>query len=215
MKLRFPDREMEPCRVFCIGCNYAEHIKELGSTDDDRCILFMKPATSLVASGEAVRIPRDRGPVHHEVELVVAVGRGGREIPADRALEHVAGATLGLDLTLRERQGKLKKLGQPWEVCKAFDNSGPVGDFTPCGPDLDLAAVEMRCRVNGELRTHGNTRDMLFSVDRLIAIISRTWELREGDVVFTGTPPGVGPVEPGDTIAVESPQLGRFAWEIV
>jgi 2-keto-4-pentenoate hydratase/2-oxohepta-3-ene-1,7-dioic acid hydratase in catechol pathway len=210
--LHFPDRTLAPCRVFCIGCNYDAHIKEMGHTEADRCVVFMKPATSLVPEGEVVRIPRDRGPLHHEVEVVVAIGTEGKDVPAADALGHVAGVTLGLDLTLRAVQGRLKKGGHPWELSKAFDQSAPLGRFVPPGPGADPDGIAMTCHVNDALRQEGNSRDMLFSVSRLIEILSGTWRLLPGDLIFTGTPPGVGPLEPGDTVRIASPEIGTFTW---
>lgn len=213
--IRFPDRLIEPCRVFCIGCNYGKHIKELGSTDKDRCIVFMKPGVCLVQPGVDIRIPRDRGMVHHEVELVVAIGREGDNIPRENALDHVSGITLGLDLTLRDVQARLKKDGHPWEMCKAFEQSAPLGDFVPYHSSIDLSDIPLTCRVNGMIRQNGNTCDMLFPVDRLIEILSKTWLLRKGDLIFTGTPEGVGPITEGDAITIESPLIGAFSWRIV
>ena len=202
-------------RVFCIGCNYDAHIKELGHTDEDRCVVFMKPASSLVPVGAPIHLPRERGAIHHEVELVVEFGKTGKLIERANALEHVEALTLGLDLTLREIQSRLKQNGHPWEVSKAFDDSAPIGELVPLRPELDPTAIEMSCHVNGELRQTGCTRDMLFAVDQLIEILSRTWQLQPGDLIFTGTPPGVGPVAPGNTITIASPQLGRFEWKAV
>jgi acylpyruvate hydrolase len=209
----FIDLPYAPRRVFCIGRNYAAHIAEMGAADDDACVVFMKPPTSLVPCGEPVQLPRGVGAVHHEVELVVALGAGGRQVPADRARELVAAATLGLDLTLRDLQDGLKERGRPWELAKAFDASAPLGRWVDAA-GLDLGAVELSCRVNGELRQQGSTAQMLFPVERLIEILSRTWELLPGDVIFTGTPAGVGPVLPGDEVAAESPQLGSWSWRL-
>ncbi len=213
--LRFPQGLVKPCRVFCIGRNYGGHISEMGAAMDDSCIIFMKPATSLVLPGEPVALPRGRGVVHHELEMVAAIGTAGKEIHRDAALSHVMGISLGLDLTLREVQTGLRNKGRPWELAKAFDRSAPIGDFVESGPAVNPAAVQMRLEVNGEVRQQGTTADMLFPLEQLIEILSRTWELLPGDLVFTGTPAGVGPVVPGDTMTVESPQIGRFSWECV
>ncbi len=212
--LVFPDHALAPQRVFCIGCNYGEHIREMGGSfsEDDQCVVFMKPATSLVAPDATVRLPRDRGAVHHEVELALAIGSGGRDIPEADALGHVAGATLGIDLTLRDVQARLKEKGQPWELCKAFDQSALLGAFVPADAAGPLDAVELICTVDGEERQRGHTGEMLFGVARIVSILSRTWALVPGDVVYTGTPPGVGPVNPGETLVAESPQLGRWSW---
>jgi 2-keto-4-pentenoate hydratase/2-oxohepta-3-ene-1,7-dioic acid hydratase in catechol pathway len=191
-------------RIFCIGRNYAEHIRELGDIDAAQCVVFMKPHTSLVPAGDTVPIPRDRGAVHHELELVVEMGDANR----------VRAITLGIDLTLRELQNQLKKAGSPWELCKAFDHSAPIGDLVPRREGMDLADLELQLRVNGELRQQGNTRDMLFPVPKLVEILGRSWHLLPGDLIFTGTPPGVGPVLPGDRLDASSPQIGRFSWII-
>lgn len=201
-------------RIFCIGRNYAEHIRELGDIGAEQCIVFMKPGSSLVPSPQTVAIPSGRGAVHHELELVVEIGREGSHIPAAQALDHVGAVTLGIDLTLRELQGQLKQSGSPWELCKAFDHSAPIGDLVPYRGDMDLDQIDLRLRVNGELRQAGNTRDMLFPVPRLIEILSATWRLQAGDLIYTGTPPGVGPVVSGDIVEAESPQIGRFRWPI-
>jgi 2-keto-4-pentenoate hydratase/2-oxohepta-3-ene-1,7-dioic acid hydratase in catechol pathway len=209
-------------RIFCIGRNYAEHIRELGGTapnaapsapraPDEACVVFMKPASCVVPVGAPVTLPRNRGSVHHETELVVQLAGGGTDIPEQRALEHVAAITLGLDLTLRDLQNELKKKGAPWELCKAFDGAAPLGDWTPYDGQ-DLQAIEFTCEVNGQRRQSGNTRDMLFPVARLIHILSRTWALAPGDVVYTGTPAGVGPLQAGDRVTLASQDIGRFEW---
>jgi 2-keto-4-pentenoate hydratase/2-oxohepta-3-ene-1,7-dioic acid hydratase in catechol pathway len=209
---------MSSPRIFCIGRNYAEHIRELGDADAAQCVVFMKPYTSLVPAGQPVRVPRDKGAVHHELELVIEIGSGpehGQHIPAAEALAHVGAIAVGIDLTLRELQNTLKKAGSPWELSKAFDHSAPIGARIPYTHDMDLAAIELELIVNGEIRQSGNTRDMLFPVPRLIEILSQTWKLLPGDLIYTGTPPGVGPVQPGDVMEAKSPQIGRYSWQIV
>jgi 2-keto-4-pentenoate hydratase/2-oxohepta-3-ene-1,7-dioic acid hydratase in catechol pathway len=201
-------------RIFCIGRNYAEHIRELGDTAAEQCIIFMKPYTSLVPSGQVVYIPCGLGAVHHELELVLEIGREGSHIPAEAATRHISALTLGIDLTLRDLQGQLKQAGSPWERSKAFDHSAPIGELLAYRDDLKLADIDLTLKVNGVLRQSGNTGDMLFSVPRLIEILSQSWRLLPGDLVYTGTPPGVGPVVAGDLVEVESPQIGRFSWPI-
>lgn len=201
-------------RIFCIGKNYAEHVAELahlGHAPDGDCVVFMKPASSIVPAGEPIPLPRGRGSVHHEAELVVQLTGGGRDIPLDDALNWVGGITLGLDLTLRELQTELKRAGKPWELAKAFDGSAPLGDFKPY-LEQDLQDLEFSCHVNGALRQQGRTRDMLFPVARQIHILSQTWALEPGDILYTGTPAGVGPLQPRDRIVLESPALGRWEW---
>jgi 2-keto-4-pentenoate hydratase/2-oxohepta-3-ene-1,7-dioic acid hydratase in catechol pathway len=213
--LQLGESTIAPQRVFCIGCNYGEHIAEMQGDPDEGLVVFMKPPTSLVPAGEAVSLPRGRGEVHHELELVALIGRPGKAIPRAEALDHVAGLSLGLDLTLREVQGRLRKQGYSWELAKAFDQSGPVGRFSPYRPPLAWDGVEMTLQVNDEIRQQATAGEMLYGLDRLIEILSRTWALREGDLVFTGTPAGVGPVAPGDTVTAASPQLGTFTWVMV
>lgn len=201
-------------RIFCIGKNYAEHVQELahlGHAADGECVVFMKPATCVVPEGEPIKLPRNQGEIHHEAELVVMLTGGGAHIPLKRALDSVAALTLGLDLTLRDLQTELKKKGKPWELAKAFDGAAPLGDFKPY-LDQNLQALEFTCHVNGALRQHGHTRDMLYSVARQIHILSQTWALEPGDIIYTGTPKGVGPLKPKDRVVLESPALGRFEW---
>lgn len=204
-------------RIFCIGKNYADHVAELAHTErsgcptSDDCVVFMKPASALVAEGEPICLPRGRGAIHHEAELVVQLTGGGNDVPEQEALDCVAGLTLGLDLTLRDLQTTLKQAGRPWELAKAFDGSAPVGDIRPF-LDQDLQALEFTCHVNGRLRQHAYTRDMLFSVARQIHLLSRTWALQPGDLLFTGTPSGVGPLQAGDEIVLASAQIGRYVW---
>lgn len=201
-------------RIFCIGRNYAEHIRELGNAPDEAFVVFMKPPSCVVAAGRPLHLPRGRGGVHHEAELVVGLDGGGADIPVESALGHVSRLTLGLDLTLRDLQNQLKQKGSPWELCKAFDGAAPLGAWQPYRGQ-DLQALEFRLQVNGALRQHGRTRDMLFPVARQIHILSKTWALQPGDIVYTGTPAGVGPLLPGDRIALEGEGIGRFEWECV
>lgn len=201
-------------RIFCIGKNYAEHVQELahlGHAPDGDCVVFMKPASCVVPEGEPIPLPRGHGSIHHEAELVVQLTGGGRDIPVDDAMNWVGGITLGLDLTLRELQTELKNKGKPWELAKAFDGAAPLGEFQPY-LDQDLQDLEFTCQVNGELRQHGRTRDMLFPVARQIHILSQTWALAPGDIIYTGTPKGVGPLQPRDRVILESAAIGRFEW---
>lgn len=200
-------------RIFCVGRNYAEHIAELGNRPESECFIFMKPWTSLVPVGEPVPLPRDRGPVHFEAEVVLRVGKEGYDIARGQALKHIDGITLGVDLTLREVQSRLKSKGLPWEAAKAFDHSALAGGVQPLIEGLNLFDMDFDCHINGSLRQAGHTRDMLFPMDQLTAVVSRSWRLLPGDLIFTGTPAGVGAVEPGDRIAVHSAPIGTFEWE--
>ena len=212
MPYRIEPFEFACQRIFCIGRNYAEHVKEMHAPKPAEPVVFMKPATSLVAEGQPLILPKGLGSVHHEMELVAAVGREGIDIPVDAALDYVAGVTLGIDLTLRDLQSRLKQAGQPWERSKSFDGSAPIGNFIALSAKYDIQNVEMRCSVNGVLRQHGNTHDMLFPVAEIVAFLSRYWRLIPGDLIFTGTPAGVGPLFQGERIEIESPQIGQFSW---
>lgn len=171
----------------------------------------MKPASCIVEEGEPVVLPKNIGSIHHEAELVVLLTGGGRDIPVEDAMGCVAGITLGLDLTARDLQNTLKNKGAPWELAKAFDGAAPLGDFKPY-LEQDLQALEFTLHVNGELRQHGRTREMLYTVARQIHILSQTWSLEPGDAIYTGTPEGVAPLKPGDRAVLEGRSLGRYEW---
>ncbi|MDE2090911.1 MAG: fumarylacetoacetate hydrolase family protein [Gammaproteobacteria bacterium] len=202
-----------PPRIFCVGLNYKAHTQEMGNALPEQPVIFMKPTTSLVAVGEPLKLPKAQGSVHHEMELVVAIDKLGADIPVEVALGYVSGVTLGIDLTLRDLQSKLKQAGQPWELSKSFDGSAAIGKFTVWTAQSDIQNIDMRCSVNGKQRQQGNTREMLFPVAKIIAFLSRHWQLLPGDFIYTGTPSGVGPLVAGDRIEIESPQIGRFSWD--
>jgi acylpyruvate hydrolase len=203
-------------RVFCIGQNYVAHIQELGNPMPGSPVIFMRPLSSLAAVGEEIHFPRHGQLLHYEVEVVVRIGQSGRDICETEALSYVDAVTLGVDLTLRDLQVEAKQNGLPWDAAKAFDQSAPLGDFLPYDPTMmDLRNLAFRCRINGQLRQDGNTDDMLFSVERLIAELSNIWTLRPGDMIFTGTPSGVGALSTGDVIEVENDQIGCFRWTMV
>jgi len=208
-------RSFTPQRIFCIGKNYDEHIKELGGQTPEEPVVFMKPVSSIVAPGEALRMPRHGKILHHEVEVVLLIGKEGQDISEANALSYVAGVTVGLDLTLRDVQGRLKKAGLPWELSKSFEQSAPLGNFKPYDADvINLENFPFTCSVNGGLRQQGNTCDMLFPVKSLIYTLSRWWTLQPGDIIYTGTPSGVGPLEGGDQVEIESPVIGSFSWAL-
>jgi 2-keto-4-pentenoate hydratase/2-oxohepta-3-ene-1,7-dioic acid hydratase in catechol pathway len=202
-------------RVFCIGRNYAEHVRELANVVPQKPVVFIKPATCLVAPGEKIHFPKHGSELHHEVEIVVKVGRQGKVGTEEEALNFISAVTIGLDLTLRDVQSDLKKKGLPWEMAKAFDQSAPIGDFILYDGSLDLKNISFGCKVNGVERQKGNSGEMIFSIPRLLVELNKIWVLRPGDLIYTGTPSGVGPLEIGDTIEVESDAIGSFSWSIV
>ncbi|MGE5045291.1 fumarylacetoacetate hydrolase family protein [Yersinia enterocolitica] len=189
-------------KVVCVGSNYAEHIKEMGSITSVEPVLFIKPETALCDIRQPVAIPKEFGAVHHEVELAVLIGTPLKQANEDRAARAIAGYGVALDLTLRELQARLKKAGQPWEKAKAFDGSGPISGFIPVAEFGDAQQAELSLSINDEIRQQGNTRDMITPILPLICYISRFFTLRPGDIILTGTPQGVGPMASGDMLKI-------------
>lgn len=202
-------------RVFCIGRNYIEHAHELSSPIPQTPVVFIKPASCLVGPGGAIHYPKHGKDLQHEVELVVQIGKTGRVRTEEDALPYINAITLGLDLTLRDIQKNLKQKGLPWEIAKSFEQSAPIGDFVPYVGSLDLNNISFRCKVNGVEKQKGNTKDMIFSISTLLVELSRIWVLNPGDLIYTGTPAGVGPLRIGDSITVASEQIGSFSWTII
>ena len=188
-------------RIFCIGRNYADHAAEMNAPAD--AIIFMKPPTSLAREEQAIVFPRDTMELHHEVELVVAIGAAGRPTEEGEAERLIWGYGVGLDLTRRDVQAAAKKRGEPWEEAKAFDDSAVVGPLMSAAdwPHRRQGAISLR--INDALRQSGDIADMLLSPPAIAIQIARHWELQPGDLIFTGTPAGVGPLEPGDVMIAE------------
>lgn len=203
MKINVAAKSFEAGRVFCIGRNYAAHAKELKNDIPDEPVIFCKPPTALVSHLQhEIPFPAFGRVLHHEVEIVVLIGKAGKPESETDALNYIAGLTAGLDLTMRDVQDDLRKQGLSWEKSKAFDCSAPVGEFMPFTPDRQLDDLNFSCAVNGVMRQSGNTGNMLFPIPRLIVEISRYWKLLPGDLIFTGTPEGVGPLLRGDCIEI-------------
>ena len=209
---QLPGLDLRAGSLWCIGRNYAEHALELGNMVPSAPVVFLKPASSLTNDGATLNWPADIGAVHHEVEMVVAIGCGGSWIPRESALAHVAGYAVGIDLTARDLQAKAKAAGLPWTEAKGRDGFAPLSRFVSAADVADPAALALTLRVNGALRQEGCTADMLWDLPALIAYLSERFTLRPGDLVFTGTPPGVGPLMPGDRVEAElGPGLARLA----
>jgi fumarylpyruvate hydrolase len=187
-------------RVFCVGRNYAEHSIEMGHDPDrEPPFFFMKPADAVVPAG-TLPFPTHTRDLHHEIELVVALGEGGRDIPVERALDHVFGYAVGLDMTRRDLQAEAKKMGRPWDMAKGFDQSAPTGPIRAV-EDIghpDSGAVWLH--INGEPRQEGDLDQQIWKVPETISFLSTLVALRAGDLIMTGTPKGVGRVEPGDRL---------------
>jgi len=201
-------------KVLAVGRNYAEHIKEMGNRPDAPPVVFLKPPTAIVHDGGTVRIPRGMGEAHHEVELVVVVGKDGRAIAEADALQHVLGYAVGLDMTLRDVQTEAKRKGEPWTIAKGFDTSAPVSAVAPRDEIGDGSGLAITLDVNGQRRQEGNTSAMLHPVAALVAAVSRFVTLERGDLLFTGTPSGVGPVVSGDVLEARIEKVGTLRVEV-
>lgn len=194
-------------KVVCVGRNYADHVKELGNEIPGSPLLFIKPATAIVAMAEPLSLPKDMGACHHELELALLIGQPLSKAAPAQSRAAIAGIGLALDLTLRELQDELKSKGHPWERAKAFDGACPLAEFVAFDQELDFSSLTLRLSRNGSQQQHGSCGDMLFSIERLLSDISHSFSLMPGDVVLTGTPAGVGPLVSGDHLLAE---LGDF-----
>ena len=201
-------------RVYCVGRNYVEHAKEMGHTGREPPFFFLKPADAILpvadgATGE-MAYPGLTSNLHHEIELVVAIGRGGRDIAPADAGQHVWGYAIGLDMTRRDLQNDMKKQGRPWCIGKAFEQSAPIGPVHPLARTgrLDKGAITLH--VNGQIRQKGDLSELIWSVDEIIAHLSTAWLLQPGDLIYTGTPAGVGAVQRGDLMEGAIDRLGTL-----
>jgi fumarylpyruvate hydrolase len=185
-------------RIYCVGRNYAEHAREMGGNPDrEPPFFFSKPADAVAASGGSIPYPLATNDLHHEIELVVALGKGGVSIEPARALDHVYGYAVGVDLTRRDLQNEAKEKRRPWDTSKGFDNSALIGVIRPAtSGHVESGAITLK--INGEVRQQGDVRDMVWGVADIIAHLSRLFRLQPGDLIYTGTPAGVGKVERGD-----------------
>ncbi|MEE9427701.1 MAG: fumarylacetoacetate hydrolase family protein [Paracoccaceae bacterium] len=195
---RFPVR-----RIYCVGQNYLAHVLEMGSDPSKPPFFFTKPADAVVADGSDVAYASETENLHYEAELVVAIGTGGANITETDALNHVWGYATGIDLTRRDLQTAAKNAGKPWDMAKGFDNSAPCGALHPVAEVGHVDSGHIRLSVNGEMRQDSDLSDMIWSVPAIIATLSRFVTLAPGDLIYTGTPSGVGPVVAGDRLKVE------------
>ncbi|MGD8426434.1 MAG: fumarylacetoacetate hydrolase family protein [Balneolaceae bacterium] len=186
--------------IFCIGRNYVEHAHELGSDVPEKPMIFLKPVSSIIFDGGIIQLPPQSSNVHHEVELVVAIGKTGKNIPETNALEHIAGYGVGIDITARDIQQQAKENRHPWAVAKGFDTFAPLGNFVSVEKIPDPQNIDLSISVNGKERQHDNTGLMIFPVARLVSYLSGIFTLNPGDLIFTGTPKGVSPIKSGDKI---------------
>lgn len=209
--LRFPVH-----RIYCVGRNYADHAREMGAeVNRSQPTFFMKPADAVVTDGADVPYPSGTNDLHHEVEMVVALHSGGRDIAVDAALAHVYGYAVGLDLTRRDLQAAAKAKGMPWDVAKGFDASAPVSAIRPVAAHHHPEHADLSLLVNGEPRQHTDIAQMVFSVAEIIHELSRLYELAAGDLIFTGTPAGVAALQRGDRFEAVLGGIAQFNGTVV
>ncbi len=213
-KARFPVH-----RIYCVGRNYEEHAKEMGFTGREPPFFFMKPADALVvvddgATGE-ISYPSLTKNLHHEIELVAAIGTGGKGILAADAHKHIFGYAVGLDMTRRDLQNDMKKQGRPWEIGKAYEQSAPIGPIVPVAAAGDVENAEISVQVNGTDRQRSTVAKLIWNIAETIEHLSAAWELQPGDLIYTGTPEGVAAVVAGDTLVGEVKGLPVLTVKVV
>ena len=206
--LRFPVR-----RIFCVGRNYPEHSREMGFGDVRAPpFFFTKPADAVIASGSDVPFPARTANLHHEIELVVALGKGGHDVAVEAALDLVYGYAVGVDLTRRDVQAAMKEQGKPWDTAKGFDHSAPISPIVPAAGKAHPSKGRIWLEVNDKPRQQGDIADMIWSVPEIISELSTWFELAAGDLIFTGTPAGVGALVPGDRVRGGVDGVGTLAF---
>ena len=216
LPIKGSDKNFAVHRIYCVGRNYADHAIEMGhDPDKEPPFFFQKNPDNLVIDGGDFPYPPLSSDVHHEIELIVALQRGGTEIAVESALEHVFGYSVGLDMTRRDLQAQQKKMGRPWGIGKAFEHSAPCGALVPVAEigHPDKGAITLK--VNGEVRQSGDLSQLIWKVPEIISILSGLFELKSGDLIMTGTPSGVGPVERGDSLEGNVEGVGALKVRIV
>lgn len=207
--VRGTDKDFPVRRIFCVGRNYAEHTKEMGGDPkSDPPVFFTKPADAILPNRVRLEYPLATENLHHEVELVVALGYGGAELSVEEAPKTIFGYAVGNDFTRRDLQLAAKDRGCPWDTAKAFDRSAAIGAITPIADSTISDDSQIGLKVNGNFRQQAKLGDMIWTVPEIISELSRYFELQPGDLIYTGTPEGVGPVEPGDTVEASIEGLG-------
>lgn len=210
VEFRDSQKKVHVGKIFCVGRNYAAHAREMRAETPEAPVIFLKPPTAILHNGGEVVLPPFSRELHYEVEMVVLIGREGKNIVATHAREYIAGYAVGLDMTLRDVQTEAKNKGLPWSVAKGFDTSAPVSSFVDpeCVPDPQ--ALDISLKVNGALRQRANTREMIFSIEEIVAYISSIFTIEPGDLIFTGTPEGVGQVVSGDQLEAALESVGTL-----
>ncbi|NCW39129.1 MAG: FAA hydrolase family protein [Betaproteobacteria bacterium] len=205
-------------RIYCVGRNYVEHAQEMGFTGREPPFFFLKPADAIVVvpAGQTGSMPYPSltQDLHHEIELVVAIGQGGRNIKAADAMSHIFGYAVGLDMTRRDLQGEMKKQGRPWCIGKAFDHSAPIGPIVPAAQAGDVTHAEISLQVNGKDRQRSNVSKLIWNIAETIEHLSAAWELQPGDLIYSGTPEGVAAVVAGDLLVGQVAGVGELRIKI-
>lgn len=215
IKIRNTNKEFLVGKIACVGKNYLEHSKELGDEVPEKPVIFLKPSSSIIFSGEKILYPEFSKSLHYETELVLLIGKTGKKIKQKDAIDYIAGYTVGLDMTLRDLQTEAKKSGHPWTISKCFDTSTVLGEFVSASEIKNPDELEIKLWVNGELKQNDNTSNMIYSVEKIVEYLSYYFTLEEGDLVFTGTPKGVGEVKAGDKLIAEISGVGRLETEVI
>ncbi len=205
-----PPSKFSVRRIYCVGRNYAAHAAEMGHDAREAPFFFMKPADAVLPDQAVMPYPSATKDLHHELELVVAIGKRGRNIPVDKALDHVFGYAVGLDMTRRDLQAEAKNKGRPWDMAKGFDCSAPCAAIHPVDAVGHIASGEIELKVNGKVRQHSDINMLIWSVAETISQLSSLVELFPGDLIYTGTPEGVGPVVTGDVLEGRIEGLGSL-----
>lgn len=209
-----PNQLIRAGKIICVGRNYIEHIQEMEAERTKEPVLFLKPSTSILYESEPIVLPGFSKNVHHEVELALLVGAGGKNISAQSWKSHISGAGIALDLTLRDLQKTAKEKGLPWDVSKGFDGSCPLSAFKPLQQTGELDDLRIELKIDGQSRQNGNTSQMIFPPARLIEYISGIFTLEPGDIILTGTPSGVGPLASGNTITASIQNIGEIVFKV-
>ena len=206
-------------RIYCVGRNYEEHAKEMGFTGREPPFFFMKPADAIVVAPPGATTPLPYPSLttnlHHEIELVAAIGKGGKNIAAADALQHIYGYAAGLDMTRRDLQNDMKKQGRPWSIGKGFDHSAPIGPITPAAQAGNVGKAGIWLQVNGVDRQRSNVAQLIWNIAETIEHLSAAWELQPGDLIYTGTPEGVSAVVTGDVLEGGVDGLGSIRLKLV
>ena len=217
VRLPFRDTyyDLRPSKIVALAKNYAEHAREMNMDVPERPIIFLKPPSALIGPGEPIILPKMSKRVDHEVELGVIIGKRAKRVPREKAMDYVLGYTVFLDITARDLQAEAIEKGLPWSVCKGFDTFAPVGPRVVDKRELKVDNLELGLKVNGEVRQLGRTSGMLFKVPELIEYISSIMTLEPGDIIATGTPPGIGPLRHGDKVEAWVEGIGMVEFDVL